>query len=365
MSVFVVSTLVIALGSLSIASVQDAGATTAGKAPVSVTIHTSCGGSISILRQPAKGFDPLTASALQLSSLGYPQRPASSDEKALAAWVTAMKDAKQFFTPKVTCLPGRTNTNQCPARVTGSTTLPCQYYSDNWGGHVVAWTGYDNSQAPSGWNGIDYSAADWTVPNPGSYDNPYSFSSWTGIGIDPIIQAGVTQDDINGNGDPYFWFEDFSSACVSQYPDDQCPVTPYEQQAGPPIAKGQVAYVALDYEGNVDGQLDSIFWIENENTGQYSYFQTWTPYYDKSSAEWIVENHLGELDGYAPYIPPMSVPFSEAIYNGPGGTTQDLTSNNNISYICKDTEDDRGITPTSATAGSFTANSASLHSPCP
>ena len=332
-------------------------------------VESSCGGSISLLARPTAEFNPLTASPVSLRENGYPQRPQASNGGALAAWTTAMRDAKHYYVPKtVTCQPGHANTiNSCPDPINGSSTLPCQFYTENWGGHQVAWTGAENSQAPAGWNGIDYSAADWTVPSTGTYSNPYSFATWTGIGMNPIIQAGVTQDNIGGNGDPSFWFEDYSYYCASGgYPGPNCPVTPFQQSAGPPIAKTQIAYVALDYEGEVDGQLDSIFWLENEHNGQYSYFQTETPYYDKSSAEWIVENHL---DWYSnvpvPYIPPMSVPYTGAIYNGPGGTSQPLTSTNNISYICWGTNDGRGITPTGAAGGSFTANSASSFTPCP
>lgn len=54
--------------------------------------------------RPTPGFRPLTASDAQLIANGYPPRPPGHDAIALAAWRTAVKDAKHWVPPpKYSC----------------------------------------------------------------------------------------------------------------------------------------------------------------------------------------------------------------------------------------------------------------------
>ncbi len=310
---------------------------------------TTCSSAAVGLGPLSSRFDPFTATAASLASHHYPPRPsASRGYKALAAWRTAILDAKHYVAPHAHCAPDERHwgTAQCPYDITTSTSLPCTYYTPNssdppWAGHVVEWTGGSNSQAPAGWDGIDYSSANWTLANP-STSYTYYFGEWTGIGLDEIIQAGTGQYDNSSHKNmTYFWYEDAPEAPVN---------------AGPVIHPTQTAYVAIDYQGNGT----SVFWLENESAQTYSEFQVNTPYYDPQSADFIIENQY-EPNGNQYEIPDASIPFTNATYNGPGGTSQNLSGHNNIAFICDELNpnDGNGYTPTAASGGDFTVNSGS------
>jgi hypothetical protein len=111
---------------------------------------------------PPHGFDPVTATASQLRTYGFPPRPSGSP-KALAAWTEVFKHFLHYVSPKPVC-----------SSVKHSILDSC-----SWAGHVVPKSDYGNiafTYAQSEWNQQAVSGD----PNYTNYKNAPDASFWTG-----------------------------------------------------------------------------------------------------------------------------------------------------------------------------------------
>lgn len=226
---------------------------------------------------PAAGFKPLTASAAQLRSAGYPPRPPQSDKAALQAWTSAVNRPLHFSVPHPVCTATRHSVIVSPV----------------WAGHEVPESDYGSP--------IYYTTSTWVQPEVAGNSNYTNYTSapdasfWTGTGIEDIIQAGC--DSISTATAQYrCWTEDFPGN------------TDWE---GPVVRPGQTVYVVDDYLGG----NEAYYYIENETTDAVQSFDNAAPYVGLGSADYINE-WLG------PYLPDFgSVPVSDnyfALENGEG-----------------------------------------------
>jgi hypothetical protein len=138
---------------------------------------------------PAKGFNPLTASATQLEDNGYPAKPQAANVRALTQWRSF---ATSHSAEKTSCNLRRTTTvREAPAYYEGAETTA------NWAGYEVSGGAFTEVQAE--W---DY------IPAPATA-TPMDSSSWVGLGsgsqTQPLVQAGT--DSGTGSGNSYLWFQ--------------------------------------------------------------------------------------------------------------------------------------------------------------
>jgi hypothetical protein len=130
------------------------------------------------------------ASNAQLQAVGLPPRPVGNSD-ALAAWQTAMTDAKTYEAPDPIC----------------STNQHSPVYTGIWAGHVAPNTDFGSVN-------LTWSQSQWVQPavsGNSSYplwkDAPDT-SFWTGLGVGSLIQAGA--DSISSSTPTYrFWTQDF------------------------------------------------------------------------------------------------------------------------------------------------------------
>lgn len=233
---------------------------------------------------PSAGFKPLTASASQLRSEGFPPRPPQSDKLALREWTAAMSRPLHFPTPNSVC----------------SSTKHSVIPSGNWAGHEVPESDYGSP--------IVYTTSEWVQPavagnsSYSNYQTAPDASFWTGTGLVDIIQAGC--DSISTATAQYrCWTED--------YPEG----TDWE---GPVVRPGQTVYVYDDYEGS----NEAFYFFENITTGATQSFTNAAPYVGLGSADYINEV-LG------PYLPNFGrVSVTENTFGLQNGSGEVLGPNN-------------------------------------
>lgn len=161
---------------------------------------------------PAKGFNPLTASAAQLDANGYPAKPQATNTRAMTQWRSF---ATTHFAEKTSCHLRRTATTQRPSYYEGEETTA------NWAGYEVSGGAFTEVQAE--W---DYLPAPATA-------TPMDSSSWVGLGSgsssQPLVQAGTDSGTASGNS--YLWFQ----------------VVPFSAQLELETTSGQV-FVPAEYD---------------------------------------------------------------------------------------------------------------------
>lgn len=160
-----------------------------------ITVHT--------FDPPPKSFDPLKASADDLTRFGFPRRPdVNSEPKAAALWVRAMQRFADFD-HVVPDFELHSDRSHGPARRTEGSLPPIvNGNSLNWSGEVV-FIGQGDA--------FSYIVGQWTVPHvypePGVAGTQYC-SVWLGIdgdgGTTDLVQAGTESDT---NGACYAWYE--------------------------------------------------------------------------------------------------------------------------------------------------------------
>jgi hypothetical protein len=231
------------------------------------------------------GMSVDSASNAQLLAAGLPPRPVG-DSEALAAWQTAMADARTYEAPDPLC----------------STNVHSPVYTGIWAGHVAPNTDFGNVN-------FTWSQSQWVQPSvlgdssyPAWTDAPDT-SFWTGIGETSLIQAGA--DSIASSTPVYkFWTEDYPAG------------TTWE---GPAIVAGQSAYAYVEYLGN----NKAYYFLENLNSGGYSPFTNAAPYVGWRDANFINERVNGL------YLPAFSNVAVTNNYFGTSTSTWGLTSNFN------------------------------------
>lgn len=246
------------VGSFSTASTYAAGLGTVPQSPVAYAAAPS-------------GFSPLTATAQQLAQYGFPARP--SGGKALTEWTYAMSRATQYVPAGVsTVVQG----------IKLSTVTP------EWSSY---WAGYDGLASANGGSLFNSTSATFTEPTVLSCGCSGDVAIWTGIGgagsSTDITQGGTLAQELPGQQPTYnvVW--------------EDAPNSPVTESA-PAVSAGDQIYVSVTYSGG-----DTTYYFENETTGQYHSYPESTPYYDGSSADWIVEKPYGEqyLPGFTPAVP--------------------------------------------------------------
>jgi hypothetical protein len=161
--------------------------------------------------QPPAGFDPLTASELELEQYGFPPRPPQSDRAHYASWKRAATATR--FTPQLT----PTNIYNGPARIvkigpgvrTANQGPVFSANSQNWSGFVL-----DGANGTFTKNGSEI-IEQWYVPHatqaPGTCNSTWDYSfEWVGFDgwtASDVLQAG-TEADANCSSTLYsFWYE--------------------------------------------------------------------------------------------------------------------------------------------------------------
>lgn len=226
------------------------------------------------------GFNPLTASDLQLQTYGFPLPPPSSQPQALAAWKQAMAAARVEVSSS-------TGTSiESPNHEANATATATAVSTNNWGGYAAI--GSNN-------NDVLYTetSANWIVPSvtanssfPNSdYKTAPAIALWTGIGgvngSSDVDQAGVAS--ISTATPQYrFWYED-APAFSPQY-------------EGPTVSPGDEIYVDVAFDTS---NYTTDYFLENMTTGAYEPFDVSTPDWSdvasQSSADFIAENHSNGL----------------------------------------------------------------------
>jgi Peptidase A4 family len=153
---------------------------------------------------PPAGFNPLTASDLELEQWGFPPRPNSSNVKAYAHWKRAA--GATHVVPQLIF----TNIYNGPAknvRTITTTSTNTAANSDNWSGTVIT--------QPNGTFSADLSdvQGEWTVPAvlpaPGRSCSSATYASSQWVGFDGWISSDVLQagTQVNCGTSAFFWYE--------------------------------------------------------------------------------------------------------------------------------------------------------------
>ena len=229
--------------------------------------------SVKQLPEPPDGFNPATATDLELQQYGFPSRP--SDLIALAQWNDVMSHAKHFVIPKEI------------QSTTSRGSVPPRKYTSNWAGYVV--NGVNNNNAT-----YTQATALWQQP---TYSGSEDLSFWTGIGgfngSQAVVQAGTDCDatEFLGTVRNMFWVDDAPNNLV--------------YLTKPVVNPGDYLYVCVTYGGNT-----STACLVNWSTDDYTIRTFDTLQYDGSSVEYIHE------DANANYYPPYYDSWGSATING-------------------------------------------------
>jgi hypothetical protein len=213
---------------------------------------------------PPAGFDPLTATASELSQYGLSPEPPASEPEAQAHWLSMVGHMKTpaAATPFLVGVPGVHNSY-------GSGT----YTSDNWSGYMDI--------EPSGY--FHYAYGEFVQP----YDNAnncsqYAETTWTGVGgrtSNNFGQDGTFIGNKKGLNDYQSWVE----------------VPAIEAMVSTSI----YATAGQDFEADTNYSSGQYNWfMENYYTGVYGNFWQSTSAYSGDSDEWIGER----VTSVTPYL---------------------------------------------------------------
>jgi hypothetical protein len=290
-----------------IAAAQPVSAATTPNALAPKIAYTSCpGGVLAITTKPAKGFNPLTATAAQLEANNYPSPPPNTQTAAYGQW------KKFVVSPGVltSACPNTKPNNHSDGGATFKTpVLPdgvtSRATSANWSGYMA--------------HGADYTQAEaqWHVPgiiSAASGTSEYS-SSWVGVGLGQnsrteLMQAGTESDYVNGKQQNYIWYELFP--LNAQLP--QISVSP-----------GDVVGVHIAYSPS--GPTFHI-WDTNKHYNQNIKFGFSGA--DDGHAEWIYERT--SINGSIPYLADAPPTFS-SVQASTGSGWKTLSAANDVDVI--------------------------------
>ena len=134
------------------------------------------------------------------------------------------------------------------------------------------WSGY--AVLPSGGHHVTGVAGNWTVPSAGIVPPGFS-ATWVGIGgynTGDLIQAGTTQDSLDGY---YAWYE--------MLPDTETPIDGCSNDAACTVTPGDAVSVDIHSLGGDQWSISLT------NAGKWTWSKTVSYASTFSSAEWIVE----------------------------------------------------------------------------
>lgn len=253
---------------------------------------------------PGTTFNPLTASAQDLATNGYPPRP---NYEGLISWSRAMRASKQRIVPTLVQSPVFHGPIQAPTSQNNSALVGAY----NWSGYMTTKVVTAQSD-PAAFSTV---SADYVIPVAsqayGSCTGGWAHSStWVGLdgaGSPDVLQAGSEADafclsDPAGLGAPAT--SQFYSAWFEWFPFSPVRITNLA------VAAGNDLYVAVWSTGPQTGNA----YILNYNTGQYATVALTAPdgvSLVGNSAEWIVERP-GSGDNPTPLTNYASEYFSEA-----------------------------------------------------
>jgi hypothetical protein len=170
-----------------------------------------CGADIwAVTITPAKGFNPVTASAGQLEANGYAQKPSKSNARAYAQWRST---SIAHPGTKGSCVLHKGHARSASAALATPQKLA------NWAGYIANGVGIaDFGQAEGTWDYPLAQPVNATVGNPNGI--PVYSSTWVGIGLGgatiggtadpkyPLIQAGSESDSGSSETqENYLWFQ--------------------------------------------------------------------------------------------------------------------------------------------------------------
>ncbi len=166
-----------------------------------------CGHGISAVSvTPARGFNPLTATAAELEANGYPARPAASRAPDVATWRTFVARHKA---EKSACNSFRPSDISHQASVSPPVTESSA--STNWAGYEAGNATYTDIEAQ------------WELPPIAKTTNVIADSaSWVGIGTgtnsqSALVQAGSESDMFSSLANNYsLWFEVYPEEASQQ-----------------------------------------------------------------------------------------------------------------------------------------------------
>lgn len=292
---------------------------------------------------PPAGFDPITASDEELAYHGFPPRPAQSTQpKAYATWVKAMKASKVRMVPKLQQTnifhgPLKPAKIANPTAVESNPLLSMQAsntsYSSNWSGYV------DFSGATSyGSSSFYYLVNDYVVPVAkqafGACTGGWDYgSAWNGIdgwGSADVLQAGIEFDAYCSGSTRSSYY----SAWYEWYPYSEVRIS------GFPIVPGDDLFVEVWHTSATQGYAYLVNYNNNQSVevGFTAY-----PGYSLigNSAEWVVERptvggSLATLTNYimAPFWDAYAYTESFAFFDIDEATPVDMLDNSGsvISY---------------------------------
>lgn len=176
-------------GALLVAAAPNAAGAVSPNSLAPTISRTYCGHGVwSIHTSPARGFDPLTATAAELNANNYPMRPPADDAHEYAQW---KKFAVSHSATGSTCasLHERTISAQRLMHRYGGFPRAAST-SSNWAGYVIHNNTYSDAEA------------EWDLPNATGIAGQDDYSdAWVGIGLGnssayPLMQAGSQSDDL-------------------------------------------------------------------------------------------------------------------------------------------------------------------------
>lgn len=245
------------------------------------------------IEAPPAGFDPISASDQDLQYHGFPPRPNQTTEaKAYATWVKAMKASKTRIAPKLeqtTIFHGPSNiTKNAKPSAEQSLSAPNGQvsnvsYSSNWSGYV------DFSGATSyGSTSFYYLVNNMVVPRAqqafgactGSWDWGSEWNGIDGWGSPDVLQAGVEFDAYCALGG--LSRSTYYSAWYEWYPYGEVRI------GGFPVAAGDDIFVEVWHTSSTQGYAYLVNYSNNQSVevGFTAY-----PGYPLrgNSAEWVIE----------------------------------------------------------------------------
>lgn len=255
-------------------------------------------GEVDSVPVPPVNFNPLTASASQLATFGFPQEPTTA--AAQASWTAAMSAYKSEPAPPL-------NLYVSPGTLDGNSGAAAPVYDNAWSGY---WAG-----TPGGgtkYTGVSavFNTPDITNPSNGtcndSAGNSTSMATWVGLGGNSsnLVQEGVTWCDaaLDPAGTPEWQpFTEFVLSDGSKWnPTSVC------ANAGWTVGFDNTMFLNLNYSTSSN---EANFFVEDESTGvTHSCWAvppgsgTWT--FDGNTADYINEqvggngNDLPQYDAF-------------------------------------------------------------------
>jgi hypothetical protein len=238
---------------------------------------------------PARGFNPLAATAVELDRNGYPSRPAVGDRAAFAQW---RKLVTEPGATRSSCAGVREvdHTNGGPVAPAGHLRLAAGV---NQASQSANWSGYGVHNAA--YNDIE---ANWVIPSAGGYAGTDDYSSsWVGINLGqhsayPIMQTGSESDYLNGTRQYQLWLE--------VYPDQ-----PKEVVVDSNVAAGDNVGMHVTYTSTT-----AAFHIVDTTRGFNQHYMVPGSYSNDGHAEFIYERP--SIHGSFPYLADAPPAFTSA-----------------------------------------------------